>query len=124
MERTVQIDAYGLIVLTNKAKAKFKQYCYDTHKFQLSRTLIPHEFTTKKILGYEYKVKTLAPLTYEQMIAQAVSGNTDFVCPMYNIIVDYNDAAKRTRLSKLKVLFTIPFSEYKKIVDIAEYKNY
>jgi len=124
METLVQLDAYSLLVLTNKAKEKFKSYCVNVKKYPLSRMLCPYQYVTKNILGFEYTTKENSPLSYHAQITMVVKGSRHYICPMFDIIVKYNEAASRSRLSKLNASFHIPFKLYKNILDIAEHGNY
>lgn len=124
MNSTVQINPYMLSVITNKAKSKFKLYCVNVKQYPFSSYICHPKKVTKSFLGYKYEVTEHVPLPYAEQLDALVNGSTDYKHPMYSLLTKYNDAAVRSRLSNSEVMFTIPFDEYKKIIDIAEYGNY
>lgn len=124
MSSTVQINAYGLVIITNKAKSKFKTYCTNVNKYPFSRYPCPQQKTYKSFLGYTYETTEDVPLAYEQQLDELLAGNKSYRHPMYELICSYNESATRSRLSNADVIFSIPYADYKNIINIAEYGNY
>ena len=124
MTSTVQLNAYTLSVITNKAKSKFKSYCVNVKQYPFSSYICYPKNVEKSFFGYKYESTENVPLPYNEQLDALVNGSTDYKHPMYSLLIKYNEAAVRSRLSNTDVTFTIPFDEYKKIIDIAEYGNY
>lgn len=124
MTSTVQLNAYTLLVITNKAKSKFKAYCLNVKQYPFSSYICHPKKIKKTFFGYEYTSTESVPLTYEEQLNELVNGSNEYRHPMYSLLLKYNEAASRSRLSNTDVTFNIPFNEYKKIIDIAEYGNY
>lgn len=124
MNSTVELDAYTLAVITNKAKSKFKSYCLEVKQYPFSRYGVQHEEVEKSFLGYKYTKHERHDVSYKEKLDKLIEGNDNYKCLMYDIITEYNEAASRSRISKTDAKFHIPFKEYKNIISIAEHGNY
>lgn len=124
LDSHVQIDAYSLLSMTTKARNKFKIYCMKVKKYHFSRYICPTIYKKKKFLWFSYTVKETVDLSYEAKLTNAISGSRDCICPMFDNIVEYQEIAQRSMISKLNVTIYIPLDVYKNMLDIAEYQNY
>lgn len=118
----ITINAYDLLILTNKAKSKFRKYCNDGN-------IVPIYFNVHDSDNYEYKkiyfffkVKVRKELPINEIIDLLVKNSNRYDCPIYNNILKYNHLSRLANYN-IKMSFTVSEYDISNILEIAEYGN-